>query len=171
MKCLSCAPQLKESPTSEQILHKEELWKTEEDQNNLRGSQRTRTQNCSNWNIIHEEENLALSPVFTPEYQIYIIEEKAGGMSAGVSLDPPTAMFDNVSGSLPGTWWSLSSWVVPLLCVKSICVSICIYSEVEYEPIMYAYDWRLSLILFFLQFVLLPASSLEADHIELESFV
>lgn len=134
------------SPVSEQILHKEQHWKISP---NPESQQENRNTECSNRSLIHKEESLAPSPVFTPEYQIYITEGQAGGVSAGVNLDPPTAVFDNGSGSLRSTWWSLASWVVPVLC-EHMCIymyfHICIYSEGEYEPIMCDYGWRLSLI-------------------------
>lgn len=115
----------RESPVSEQILHKEQHWKISP---NPESQQENRNTKCSNRSLIHKEESLAPSPVFTPEYQIYITEGQAGGVSAGVNLDPPTAVFDNGSGSLRSTWWSLASSVVPVLCAKSICVSICIFT-------------------------------------------
>lgn len=147
------------NPVSEQILHKEQDWKISP---SPESQQEDRNTECSNWSLIHEEESLAPSSIFTPKFQIYITEGQAGGVSAGVNLDPPTAVFDNGSGSLWSTWWSLTSWVVPVLCAKSICVSICI-STYAYIPkenmnllcVIMAEDclW----FSFFLRFALLPA--------------
>lgn len=158
----------RKSPTSEQILHKEHGWKISPSPESQQESKNTE---CSNWSLIHEEESLAPSPIFTPEYQIYITEGQAGGVSAGVNLDPPTAVFDNGSRSLWSTWWSLTGWAVPVLCAKSICVSICIftYAYIPKENTSLFCVIMVKTVLGFRSSCSLPcylSASLEADRME-----